>query len=110
MKFVPLWLFLFLKMRSKVHVTGMIVGGCALVLFTGMVFFKPQGETTRCTGEGEPVYSKPLYLRTIEKPGRVSKKTVVLQETLKYQRDKLSKELNLLKQKIGRMDCEVSIN
>ncbi|WAR00320.1 hypothetical protein MAR_024692 [Mya arenaria] len=90
-------------LRSKPNVGVVLMLVCAVcVLFVVMVRRPVIGPTSDCVPE--PVYSRPVFLRSIDSSGDAH--TLTLQETLKQQRDKLSKEINALKQKIGRQDCE----
>lgn len=95
-------------MRSKLQIS-VAAGTLFSVVFVGLLVLRTPEAPVRCSREEEPVYTKPLYLRTLDTKGRDSKRTITLHDTLKFQRDKLSEELNKLKQKLGRMDCEVWI-
>lgn len=98
--------FISYSMRSRVQL-GAGVGAVAAFLLIGTFFMWTPDTGDRCARTEEPVYTKPLYIRSIDNTGRESRQTITLQDTLKYERDKLSQELNKLKMKIGRMDCEV---
>jgi len=94
-------------LRSRPNV-GVVLTVAALVCVLCVVVLKRPSlvpGTTICEQAPQPVYTKPVYLRSIDTKG--DEKTLTLQDTLKDQRDRLSKELTAMRQKLGRMDCEV---
>lgn len=90
-------------MRSKLHV-GIVL--FLLCLFT--VIFISLRKTPHVVCEYdvalEPRYHVPIYLQNIK--GIENKQSLSLQKSLKDERNKLSKDLNDLRKRLGQMDCE----
>lgn len=94
-------------MRTRFHIGMVFVGLCLIsALFISLRNTShalcPDYETS------EPRYHMPLYLRNVDT--KIDKELADLQNTLKDQRNGLSKDLNQLRQQMGKQDCEVSMS
>ncbi|XP_045215772.1 uncharacterized protein LOC123566020 [Mercenaria mercenaria] len=94
-------------MRSRMNVGVVCFGLC---LF--MVIFLSTRRTSHVACPtlvaDEPRYHVPIYLRNVKEND--DKHSVVLHKTLKDERNKLSKELNEQRRKLGQQECERDAN
>ena len=88
-------------MRSRYAIATI---ACLLVLCIITISFR--GGELVCDRTPEAVHTRPIYLENINTRSN-NEAIVELQQKLKQQRDELSVELNKLRQKLGKMDCEV---
>lgn len=95
-------------MRSRLNIGILIFSfGLFVVLFLST---RRSADQVVCPVQvfEEPVYHVPIYLRDVKEES--DKHYIVLQKTLKDDRNLLSKELNNQRRKIGQQDCENEIN
>ncbi|KAH3840340.1 uncharacterized protein LOC127876669 [Dreissena polymorpha] len=93
-------------MRSRIQL-GVVAGMVGAVVLLSVVILRRPGDLlggTSCVQPPEPVYGEPLFRRSIDVAN--DDESVSLQNTLRDERNKLSKDLNEMKQTLGRMDCE----
>ena len=60
--------------------------------------------TEMCHVTSEANHTVPVYLRDVDTTA--DKSVLVLQNTIKDERNKLSRDLNLLRKRLGQQDCE----
>lgn len=92
-------------MRNRLHV-GVVFFGLGLFSVIFLTVRRTSNFVCPDSVADEPRYHVPVYLRNVKE--NKDKDIVVLENTLKDERNKLSKELNELRRKLGQQDCEVS--